>query len=264
MIPVPAFHLPKAFARPTFALLTALALGACATQEAVTRSDGINDPYERQNRAVHGFNKGLDKNLVRPVSQAYGVVPVEIRNTVNNFSENLSMPAVAVNSLLQGDLRGTGLATLRFVMNSTLGIGGLFDPATELNIPEHSTDFGETLAVWGAGEGAYVELPVFGPSTQRDTVGLVVDFFTNPLTTNTNNKFDDDLRAVPPSTAAASVLNDREKFSDSIDSVLYESADSYAQSRSIYLQNRRFELGQDDPTDIDPFAADPYEDPYAE
>ncbi|WP_159974821.1 MlaA family lipoprotein [Roseobacter cerasinus] len=264
MIPVPAFSLSKASARSVAALLTVLALSACATQEAVTRADGINDPYETQNRKVHGFNKGLDKNLVRPVSQAYGVVPVEIRNTVNNFSENLSMPRVAVNSLLQGDLRGTGLATVRFVMNSTIGLAGLFDPATELKIPQHTTDFGETLAVWGAGEGAYVELPVFGPSTQRDAVGLVVDFFTNPLTRNTNNKFDDDLRAVPPTTATASVLNDREKFSDTIDSVLYESADSYAQSRSIYLQNRRFELGQDEQTDIDPFSADPYEDPYAE
>lgn len=255
----------KAFARPATALIAALALSACATtQDVATRSDGINDPYETQNRKVHAFNKGLDKNFVRPVSQAYGVVPVEIRNTVNNFSENLSMPRVAVNSLLQGDLRGTGLATLRFAMNTTIGLGGLFDAASELNIPEHQTDFGETLAVWGAGEGAYVELPVFGPSTQRDTVGLVVDFFTNPLTNNTNNKFDDDLRSVPPTTATASVLNDREKFSDTIDSVLYESADSYAQSRSIHLQNRRFELGQDQARDIDPFETDPYEDPYAQ
>ncbi|WP_299826468.1 VacJ family lipoprotein [uncultured Roseobacter sp.] len=252
----------KAFARPATALVTVLLLSACATtQDVATRSDGINDPYETQNRKVHGFNKGLDKNIVRPVSQAYGVVPVEIRNTVNNFSDNLSMPGVAVNSLLQGDLRGTGLATLRFVMNTTIGLGGLFDAASELNIPEHQTDFGETLTVWGSGEGAYIELPVFGPSTQRDTVGLVVDFFTNPLTYNT---IDGDARAVPPTAAAASVLNDREKFSDTIDSVLYESADSYSQSRSIYLQNRRFELGQGQGTDIDPFATDPYEDPYAQ
>lgn len=255
----------KAVARPALALLTALTLGACATtQDVASRSDGINDPYEKQNRSVHAFNKGLDKNVIRPVSQVYGVVPVEMRNTVNNFSENLSMPGVAVNSLLQGDLRGTGLATLRFVMNSTIGIGGLVDAASELNIPEHDTDFGETLAVWGAGEGAYIELPVFGPSTQRDTVGLVVDFFTNPLTNNDNNKFDDDLETVPPGAATASVLNDREKFSDTFDSVLYESADSYAASRTIYLQNRRFELGQDQARDIDPFAIDPYEDPNAE
>ncbi len=258
---MPAFHLPRALARPALVLVTALAVSGCVTQEAVTRADGINDPYERQNRNIHGFNKGLDRNLVRPVSQAYGVVPVEIRNTVNNFSENLSMPGVAINSLLQGDLRGSGLATVRFVMNSTLGLGGFFDPATDLNIPQHTTDFGETLTVWGAGEGAYVELPVFGPSTQRDAVGLVVDFFTNPLTLNT---IDGDARVIPPTATAASALNDREKFTDTIDTVLYESADSYAQSRSIYLQNRRFELGQDDPNDIDPFAADPYEDPYAE
>lgn len=255
-------HAPTISARPVFALLAALALGACATsQDVATRSDGISDPYETQNRKVHAFNKGLDKNIVRPVSQAYGVVPVEMRNTVNNFSENLSMPGVAVNSLLQGDLRGTGLATLRFVMNTTIGIGGLFDAASELNIPEHRTDFGETLTVWGAGEGAYIELPLFGPSTQRDTAGLVVDFFTNPLTYST---IDGDARIIPPTAAGASVVNNREKFSDSVDSVLYESADSYAQSRSIYLQNRRFELGQDQDAEIDPFATDPYEDPYAQ
>lgn len=259
---MPRIQTPKAFTRPAFVLLTALALGACATsQDVVTRSDGINDPYETQNRKVHSFNKGLDTGIVRPVSQAYGVVPVEMRNTVNNFSENLSMPGVAVNSLLQGDLRGTGLATLRFVMNTTIGIGGLFDAASELNIPEHGTDFGETLTVWGVGEGAYIELPLFGPSTQRDTAGLVVDFFTNPLTYGT---IDGDARVVPPTAAGAAAVNNREKFSDTIDSVLYESADSYSQSRSIYLQNRRFELGQEENTDIDPFAADPYEDPYAQ
>ncbi|MEP2640162.1 VacJ family lipoprotein [Roseobacter sp.] len=259
---MPAFQNSKAVARPCLALMTALALGACATsQDVATRANGVNDPYETQNRKVHGFNKGLDKNIVRPVSQAYGVVPVEVRNTVNNFSENLSMPGVAVNSLLQGDLRGTGLATVRFVMNTTLGLGGFFDPATELHIPAHTTDFGETLAVWGTGEGAYVELPVFGPSTQRDTVGLVVDFFTNPLTLNT---LDGDARRIPPTAAGAAAVNDREKFTDTIDSVLYDSADSYAQSRSIYLQNRRFELGDGQEAEIDPFSADPYEDPYAQ
>lgn len=252
----------KAFVRPSVLLVAALTLSACATsQDVATRSNGINDPYETQNRKVHAFNKGLDKNLVRPVAQGYGVVPVEMRNTVNNFSENLGMPGVAINSLLQGDLRGTGIATLRFVMNTTIGIGGFFDAADELKIPAHDTDFGETLSVWGVGEGAYIELPVFGPSTQRDTVGLVVDFFTNPLTYNT---LDGDAELIPPTAKGGAVLNNRERFSDTIDSVLYESTDSYSQSRLIYLQNRRFELGQEAREDVDPFAADPYEDPYAE
>nr|WP_257883856.1 VacJ family lipoprotein [Roseobacter insulae] len=259
---MPGFSQNKVLTLPSLALISALFLSACATtQDVATRTDGINDPYETQNRKVHAFNKGLDKNLIRPVAQGYGVVPVEIRNTVNNFSDNLSMPGVAVNSLLQGDLKGTGLATLRFVVNTTVGLGGLFDAASEFRIPDHETDFGETLAVWGVGEGAYIELPLFGPSTQRATAGLVVDFFTNPLTYST---IDGDDRIIPPTAAGVAALNDRERFGDSIDAVLYDSADSYAQSRQTYLQNRRFELGGNAGEGVDPYSADPYEDPYAQ
>lgn len=264
---MPLLQKPTTSSRTALLLAASLSLAACATsQDVATRSDGINDPYEAQNRKVHTFNKGFDKNLFRPVSQGYGVVPVEMRNTVNNFSENLGMPGVAVNSLLQGDLRGTGLATVRFIMNTTIGLGGFFDAADELNIPAHTTDFGETLAVWGVDEGAYIELPFLGPSTQRATAGLVVDFFTNPLTYST---IDGDARIIPPTAKGVAALNDRERFSDSFDSVLYDSADSYSQSRLIYLQNRRFQLGLDtaddaDPYAADPYSADPYEDPYAQ
>ena len=245
---------------------TALTVSACATyQDPVERTDGYNDPYEAQNRAIHGFNKGLDKNLVRPVAKGYAaVIPPEIRDRVNDFSENLQMPGVAINSLLQADLRGAGLATTRFLMNSTVGLAGFFDPASDLNVPEHDTDFGETLAVWGVGEGAYIEMPVFGPSTQRDAIGFVTDIFTNPLTFFTIDSSPEQF--IPPTAYAGAALNDRERFGDTFDSVLYESADSYAQSRSIYLQNRRFELGEGGASEedayLDPY--DPYLDPYAE
>lgn len=237
------------------ALAVAASLSACATsQDPATRTDGINDPYERQNRAIHEFNKDLDQTIVRPVSKAYAVIPPEMRDRVNDFSENLSMPGVAINSLLQGDLRGVGLATTRFVMNTTIGIAGLVDAASEFGIPEHDTDFGETLAVWGVGEGAYIELPVFGPSTQRDAIGFVTDFFTNPLTFATLD--DDPERYIPPTARAGAVLNDRDRLSTTIDAILYESADSYAQSRSIYLQNRRFELEGAAGNTVDPFQDD--------
>lgn len=248
----------QVFARTALVIATAVSLSACATyQDPAERTDGINDPYEKQNRGVHAFNKGLDKNLVRPVSQGYAVVPVEIRDRVNDFSDNLSTPGYAVNNLLQGNLKGAGISVIRFVMNTTIGIGGLVDAASELGIPEYDTDFGETLAVWGAGEGAYVELPVFGPSTQRDAIGLVTDFFTNPLTVATINTSPE--KYVPPTATVGSVLNDRDKFKGTIDSVLYDSADSYAQSRSIYLQNRRFELDGSNTDAIDPFEVDPYQ-----
>lgn len=248
--------------RSVLAAFMALSVTACTTyQDPATRTDGFNDPYEKQNRAIHEFNKGFDENLFSPVSQAYAVVPVEIRDTVNNFSENLSMPGVAINSLLQADLKGVGLATLRFAMNTTIGLAGFFDAAGEFGIPDHTTDFGETLAVWGAGEGAYIEMPILGPSTQRDTVGFFVDFFTNPLTFVTIDGSPE--RYIPPTAYTGAALNDRDQFRGTIDSVLYESADSYAQSRSIYLQNRRFELEGSAPVEEDPYT-DPYLDPYAE
>ena len=251
--PLSLSRIRHASGRIFLALTAALFVSACATsQDVATRSDGINDPYESTNRSIHAFNKGLDRNLIRPVAKGYGaVVPVEFRNRVNDFSENLSTPGYMVNSLLQGDFKSAGVSLVRFVMNTTLGLGGFVDAATEFNITSRETDFGETLAVWGSGEGAYIELPVFGPSTQRDTVGLVVDFFTNPLTLATVD--DEPERYIPPTALALSVLNDREKFSRQIDSILYESADSYAQARQIYLQNRRFELGEEEPADIDPF-----------
>ena len=243
-------------------LVVAVALSACTTsQDPALRTDGINDPYEAQNRAIHGFNKGLDKNLVRPVSKGYAaVVAPEIRDRVNDFSTNLSNPGIAINSLLQGDLRGAGIATARFLLNTTIGIGGIVDAATELQIPQHDTDFGETLAVWGVGEGAYVEMPFFGPSTQRDAVGFVTDVFTNPLTFLTINTSPE--KYIPPTARAGAWLNDRERLSGAIDSVLYDSADSYAQSRSIYLQNRRFELGSSGDAGNDPYYDEL--DPYAE
>lgn len=251
----------------SFLALAALLAGCATSQDPATRTDGINDPYEAQNRSIHAFNKGLDRNLVRPVSQGYAfIVPPEIRDTVNNFSDNLSEPGIVINSLLQADLRGAGIATTRFLMNSTIGLLGFFDPATELMITRHETDFGETLAVWGVGEGAYIELPVFGPSTQRDAVGFFTDIFTNPLTFFTLDASPE--RYIPPTAWAGAALNDRDQLSGTIDSILYDSADSYAQSRSIYLQNRRFELGDGQTDDIDPFEddIDPYAgdiDPYA-
>lgn len=232
-------------------------VSACTTyQDPATRTDGINDPYEQQNRSVHAFNKGLDKNVVRPLSTGYAaVVPVEIRDTVNNFSTNLSMPGVAINSLLQADFGGAGIASVRFVMNTTLGLAGFFDPATELNIREQNTDFGETLAVWGVGEGAFIELPVFGPSTQRDAVGFVTDVFTNPLTFVTISGSPE--QYIPPTARTGAYLNTRAQLGGTLDSILYDSEDSYAQARSIFLQNRRFEL-EGGSTD----ATDPYIDPY--
>lgn len=252
-------------ARSRWIGVTAFALlSACTASQDVTQgSGGTYDPFESANRDVHAFNKGLDKNLVRPVANGYvRVVPEPIRTGINNFSDNIGMPSVVVNNLLQLNIREASIATLRFGMNTTIGLGGLLDPATAFAIPAADTDFGETLAVWGANEGPYVEVPVFGPSTTRDTIGDIVDLFTNPLTTSLTGADS----YYSPATWGLSQLNDRGRFSSTIDSLLYDSADSYAQARSIYLQNRRFELGQSGADDsLDPYSDpynDPYEDPY--
>lgn len=241
--------------RNAAAVLLVLLVSACATsQPGGPRPGGINDPHEAGNRKVHAFNRGLDKVLVRPAARGYSqLLPDEIEDTVGNFATNLGQPSVVVNSLLQGDLKGAGISTVRFVFNTVIGVGGLIDAAGEFNMAEHDTDFGETLYTWGVGEGAYIELPGLGPSTQRDTVGKVVDVFTNPLT----YVVDSPEKYYGTAASVASRLSDRDRYSDTVDSILYESADSYAQARLIYLQNRRFELGQEDTSsDIDPFKLD--------
>ncbi len=247
-------------------------VSACSVPDSNYANSGeVFDPYEDANRSVHRFNLAVDSALFRPASRGYTtIVPDPIEDSFNHFSQNLSEPRDTVNFLLQGRVKEAGISLARFLVNSTIGFAGLADPATEFGIPATSTDFGETLYVWGVDEGAYVELPIFGPSTQRDAVGRVVDFFTNPL--GYNDKIDDEYITVYANVVEN--LSDRGRYTDTIDSILYESADSYAVARVIYLQNRRFKLegaagdSYVDPYD-DPYAAtdpyaDPYEDPYAD
>jgi phospholipid-binding lipoprotein MlaA len=236
-------------------LAAVLAQAACGPAPAPT---GINDPNEAANREVHEVNKAIDRALVGPASNAYGsVIPDPLRQGVQNFAGNLDLPNDVANGFLQGRPGPALENTLRFVVNTTIGIGGLFDPARAMGINGKPTDFGETLHVWGFAEGAYGELPFIGPSTTRDTVGKAVDVALNPL------RLVLPTREANAATAAAvaSRLGDRFKFDNTVDSILYDSADSYAQTRLLYLQNRRFELGQGtgDSTGEEDFF-DPYED----
>lgn len=239
------------------ALLASLAACSTGTPDA----DGILDPYESANRQVHAFNKSLDTAIVRPLSLQTERLPVELTQPVVNFADNVGLPGKALNGLLQGNIPVLATNTMRFILNTTVGLGGLLDPAGAIGITEMDTDFGETLAVWGFPEGAYVELPFYGPSTERDAAGRLVDFFIDPL--DRIGLDDAGFGALVDYGTYARVggeVIDRGRIGDTIDSVLYESADSYAQARLIYLQNRRFELGETGEAAGDADFVDPFED----
>lgn len=234
-------------------LVVATGLAGCAP---APKGGGVNDPFEKQNRAVHQFNVTVDKTLLRPGSNAYGrIIPAPLRQGVNNFASNLGVPSDILNDLLQGDVADGAHNVFRFVLNTTVGVGGLFDPATALGIEPKPNDFGRTLHVWGARQGAYLEVPFLGPSTERDLAGTVVDFATNPLRFALNGRE----RNIAMLSQVFSKLGDRYRFSNTVDSILYQSADSYAQARILYLQNRNHELGV---KSNDEAFTDPYEDPY--
>ncbi|MFN3276144.1 MAG: VacJ family lipoprotein [Paracoccus sp. (in: a-proteobacteria)] len=250
-----------------------LLLAGCAQRPVTQDGITINDPFEAQNRRVHSFNKAVDTRLLSPVANrlrgsgddaprrahAPGD-PIGPLQMMVNAGRNLSLPGKTVNGLLQGrpDVAGRNLA--RFLVNSTVGLGGLFDPAGEnLRLTERDTDFGETLAVWGLPEGAYLELPLIGPSTVRDAAGRVVDLAIDPV----NHVLSGRDRQAAFALRVVSKAGERARFGDTVDSVLQGSADSYAQLRLIWLMNRRHELGEER-ADFDPYddegAFDPYDD----
>lgn len=268
----PALRRPRA----RLASLALIGLLASCGPAALPPGDSIRDADEAQNRAVHRLNLSLDRSIVAPASRGYGTaVPEPVRQGVDNFASNLSQPSYVLNNLLQFRLGQATHNTLRFVVNSTVGLGGILDPATAIGLDARETDFGETLHIYGVPEGDFVMLPVFGPSTTRDTMGLVVDIATNPVR---------HILPAPESRYVGGIevldrFGDRYENAATFDSILYESADSYTVLRSLYLQNRRFSLGgpvlsfdTGDGGDIyaDPYAsapfdsaADPYIDAYA-
>ncbi len=226
-------------------------LAGCASNEELSRE--FNDPVEPMNRAVHEFNKGVDKYAFRPVSRAYGAVtPDPIEDMIENAGDNLAAPADAINYLLQGNLKSSFTMLGRFGVNSTIGLLGLFDPASTIGLPETQTDFGETLGNWGVGEGFYLELPFLGPSTARNTTGRIVDFFIDPVSIFVKSPESDYVLGAQ----ALDIVDARHRYGLLLDQVLYDSADSYAASRLGYLQSTRTLLkGETDESDLeDPFA----------
>lgn len=237
-----------------------LGLAACSTSR---EQVDIYDPYEAENRAAYDSNVKMDRALIKPVALAYGTaVPDPVRRGLSNVSSTLSLPGVVVNDILQLKFGDAVHNTARFVLNATLGLGGLFDPATDAGIEERDSDFGETLHVWGFGEGAFVMLPIYGASTTRDSIGIVVDFALDPL----GPVLDPAAKHAKIALKVADIVDARYRYSDIYESIIYDSADGYAQLRLSYLDKRRFELGvpvtQDTDTPTTNPSYDIYEDFY--
>lgn len=228
-------------------LLAALGTAACAQRppaddpEAVADYEQTNDPAEPTNRVLYDVHDGIDRNLLRPIAVAYrDVVPLEGRLMVRNFLGNLRTPVVLANDILQGEPHRAGDTAGRFLINSTIGIGGLFDVARDhFNVPGHSEDYGQTLAVWGVGEGPYLFIPVLGPSNMRDLLGFGVGIVADPFFWFGQGLA---VEALGYSRAGVVALDTREGLIETIDEVNRTSMDPYATLRSGYRQRREAEI----------------------
>lgn len=194
------------------------------------------DPFERMNRGVFRFNDALDRSVAKPVAKTYRKITPKFAQTgVANFMANISYPKVIVNDLLQAKFVDTASDIGRLLLNSTLGLGGLLDPATDAGLPAHDEDFGQTLGKWGVKSGPYLMLPVLGPSTVRDSVALVPEeIYLDPRSYLNNSAVDWGLRAL-------GLINRRAQLLDT-DSLLEQAADKYVLVRSAYLQHREYEV----------------------
>ncbi|MGK7863532.1 MlaA family lipoprotein [Falsiroseomonas sp. E2-1-a4] len=232
-------------ALPFLALAVALGLGACATRpnptdaEAVAEFRATNDPLEPLNRGAYFVHEGIDTLVLRPAAEMYRVfLPPEVRTAIRNVLANLRTPVILANDLLQGESYRAATTAGRFLVNTTVGIGGIFDRATDFGLIGHTEDFGQTLAVWGAPEGPYLFIPVLGPSSPRDVVGFAADTAINPLSYTGGETWE----AINISRTAATALSTREGLIEPIDQVRASSLDPYATIRSAYRQRRVVEI----------------------
>lgn len=212
------------------AVMMSMALTACVTQQE-------DDPLESINRGIFKFNEVVDNIVLKPVAFGYrGITTPYIRDRIQGVAMTMGEPVTVVNALLQGDVDRSFTAFWRFLINGTVGLGGMFDVASTAGLSYRSEDFGQTLAVWGVGSGPYIVLPILGPSNLRDSVGLIADYYTDPfhymMEDNTDEFF----------YAAAKGIVRRERLLDPIDDVYASSLDPYSSFRSIYTQQRDAEI----------------------
>ncbi|SCA57770.1 Surface lipoprotein [Candidatus Terasakiella magnetica] len=220
----------------------AVILSGCASQPQAV--DEVNDPLEGVNRAVYGFNEVVDTWFLRPAATLYrSLLPPPVQNGIHNMLSNLSTPIILLNDILQGEPDRALNTVSRFAINTTVGVLGFNDPAKDMGFKQHSEDFGQTLAVWGIGEGPYIVLPIFGPSSPRDAIGLVVDYFTDPVNIWANNTDRDNF---PMGRSLVSAVDTRAYYYDAIEDMKKNSLDPYVAMRSFYMQRRQAEIMNND------------------
>lgn len=223
-------------------VITLLLLGligltsGCAT----TQINGATDPIEPANRAFFNINETLDKHLLKPVAETYvNITPKPVRTSVTNFFDNLTYLNVILNAFLQGKLdQGLSDAT-RFLFNSTIGIAGLFDVATPMGLPEHNEDLGQTLAVWGLGEGAFLYLPIYGPNTVRNIPDSVTSTLLSPFYYVTST--------ILYPISALYAINKRANLLEATTIRDEAAVDPYTFTREAYLQQREFQIYDGNP-----------------
>ena len=202
----------------------------------------VKDCFEGINRATFSLNQGLDRVIFKPVAKGYRSLPTSVRTGTSNALENISSLITIPNNILQGDFKKAGVNTGRFVVNTIVGIIGIFDVAHDMGFPEYEKeDYGQTFGAWGLGAGCYLVLPVLGPSTVRDTAGSFVnilggDPYYNASTSGNNEYLNDNLYMT---TKILSGIDFRAKNLESIDNLEMNAMDFYASVRSLYLQDRQ-------------------------
>jgi len=219
--------------KPILPIMFLILTSGCAYQNELI-NDPI-DPLESRNRSIYTFNENLDKAILEPAADGYDyITPNILQKGFNNFFDNLNYPVTIINQALQGNIGESLQDTLRFTINSTLGVFGLFDPATSMGLTEHDEDFGQTLAVWGMKEGPYLMLPFFGPKTLRSLAGDLTDGLFNPLLhiNDTNLKIKTNL---------INILQDRSDLS-TLEEELDNSFDPYQYIKDSYMQNREYKI----------------------
>lgn len=214
--------------------LAIVSLAACSTGADV--GGGLRDPFEKVNRATFAFNNGVDKAVAKPLALAYRkALPKNVRDRVRNFLDHINSPVTFINDLLQGEVKRAQITFVRFVVNSSLGVGGFYDYAGKTGLPGHTEDFGQTLAVWGVGPGPYLVVPLLGPNTTRHLAGRVVDSRLNPFSYLLEAGGVGWIGIVG---TAIDFVDRRERLIEVVDEMKRTSLDFYAAARSGYWQSR--------------------------